>query len=281
MGASHSNEAAHWEEIRHAENLEKERRQRLEEENLALQQRQRELEREKATLDLEVRQLHPTHLRKTSDAILEIKREMFGESDSHINVAVVGLSGTGKSTLINRLRKVPDNLPGAAPCGEVETTNTSTMYDLPSMPFIRLWDFPGGNTAAHPERFYFDILRLYAFDALIINATDFLSDLDVQLCSLAALYSLPVALLRNKADLALEAKLRRKDFTLPHDALAQLREEFHASLSRNLKDDSPVNSGLISTFIVSNHEMDIEQSPLPQPFADNARLLDWLTQLAS
>ncbi|CAL8469798.1 g9340 [Coccomyxa elongata] len=246
MGASHSNEAAHWEEIRHAENLEKERRQRLEEENLALQQRQRELEREKATLDLEVRQLHPTHLRKTSDAILEIKREMFGESDSHINVAVVGLSGTGKSTLINRLRKVPDNLP-----------------------------------AAHPERFYFDILRLYAFDALIINATDFLSDLDVQLCSLAALYSLPVALLRNKADLALEAKLRRKDFTLPHDALAQLREEFHASLSRNLKDDSPVNSGLISTFIVSNHEMDIEQSPLPQPFADNARLLDWLTQLAS
>ncbi|BDA45239.1 hypothetical protein COCOBI_07-0260 [Coccomyxa sp. Obi] len=111
MGASHSNEAAHWEDIRHAENLEKERRKRLEEENLALQHRQRELEREKATLDLEVRQLHPTHLLKTSDAILEVKREMFVESDSHINVAVVGLSGTGKSTLINRLRKVPDNLP--------------------------------------------------------------------------------------------------------------------------------------------------------------------------
>jgi hypothetical protein len=258
MGASHSNEAAHWEEIRHAENVEKERRKGLEEENLVLQQRQRELEREKATLDLEVCQQHPTHLLKTSDAILEVKREMFGESDSHINVAVVGLSGTGKSTLINRLRKVPDNLPGAislaicsllthlrlttpslalflvsgaAPCGEVETTNTSTMYDLPSMPLIRLWDFPGGNTPAHPERYYFDTLRLYAFDALIINTTDFLSDLDVHLCSLAALYSLPVALLRNKADLALEAKLRRKDFTLPHDALAQLREEFHASLS--------------------------------------------------
>ena len=84
MGASHSNEAAHWEEIRDAENVEKERRKRLEEENLALQHRQRELEREKATLDLEVRRQHPTHLLKTSDAILEVKREMFGESDSHI-----------------------------------------------------------------------------------------------------------------------------------------------------------------------------------------------------
>ena len=99
------------------------------------------------------------------------------------------------------------------------------------MPSIRLCDFPSGNTAAHPQRYYFDTLRLYAFDALIINATDALSDLDVHLCSLAALYSLPVALLRNKADLALEANLRRKDFTLPHDALALLREEFHASLS--------------------------------------------------
>ena len=68
---------------------------------------------------------------------------------------------------------------------------------------------------------------------------------------------------------------------------ALCRHHLLCVFSGDLKDDSPVNSGLISTFIVSNHEMemdmhmDMEQSPLPHPFVDNARLLDSLSQLAS
>merc|ERR1719321_241370 len=60
-----------------------------------------------------------------------------------VNVAITGQSGTGKSTLINTLRDVPDDAPNAAKTGVGETTMDANPYKFPQCEFATLYDLPG------------------------------------------------------------------------------------------------------------------------------------------
>jgi GTP-binding protein EngB required for normal cell division len=92
--------------------------------------------------------------------------------ETRVNVALVGPSGAGTSSLINALLA---NLGGSQTCAEAEVstaaecTQVSTRYDCStSAGPLAFWDLPGGGTEQHPTETFVTDKHLAAFDALVI-----------------------------------------------------------------------------------------------------------------
>jgi interferon gamma inducible protein 47 len=119
---------------------------------------------------------------------------------SKTNVAVVGSTGAGMSSLINGLRGILNNANGAARVGEVETTASSTPYTSVSHPNIVLWDVPGGGTQRHPAATYFDNKKLYTFNRLIVVFSTRFREVDWNIINIARQWNIPVFVVRTKSD---------------------------------------------------------------------------------
>ena len=65
-----------------------------------------------------------------------------------MNIAVVGQSGSGKSSYINTIRGIHDHKhPGNAKTDIVECTTEPARYDFPGNIMVTMWDLPGAGTA--------------------------------------------------------------------------------------------------------------------------------------
>jgi energy-coupling factor transporter ATP-binding protein EcfA2 len=85
------------------------------------------------------------------------------------NIAVVGTTGAGKSTLVNSLRGLLATDPGAAAArAGFETTEWCARYPHPADRSLVLWDMPGGDTDAFPAATYFEDRCLHRFDCLVM-----------------------------------------------------------------------------------------------------------------
>ena len=89
-----------------------------------------------------------------------------------LHFAVCGISGSGKSSLINAFRGLANYEPGAAPTGIVETTTSVARYpdprdELPHSRFV-WYDFPGAGTLNVPSWQYFNEQGLFVFDVVIL-----------------------------------------------------------------------------------------------------------------
>lgn len=74
-------------------------------------------------------------------------RELLASTETtRLEVGVTGESGAGKSSLINTLRGLGAEDPGAALTGVVETTMHPSAYPHPRFPDVTLWDLPGAGT---------------------------------------------------------------------------------------------------------------------------------------
>nr|Q8C262.1 RecName: Full=Interferon-inducible GTPase 5; AltName: Full=Immunity-related GTPase cinema 1 [Mus musculus]BAC40799.1 unnamed protein product [Mus musculus] len=74
-------------------------------------------------------------------------RELLANSETtRLEVGVTGESGAGKSSLINALRGLGAEDPGAALTGVVETTMQPSPYPHPQFPDVTLWDLPGAGS---------------------------------------------------------------------------------------------------------------------------------------
>ncbi|XP_046843751.1 uncharacterized protein LOC124437863 [Xenia sp. Carnegie-2017] len=88
----------------------------------------------------------------------------------HINFAITGDSGTGKSSFINAVRGVKANENGAAPVGVTETTSKAYKYSHPKNENIIFWDLPGIGTPTYPnlDEYCKKIGCLEKYDAFLI-----------------------------------------------------------------------------------------------------------------
>ncbi|ORZ12003.1 interferon-inducible GTPase-domain-containing protein [Absidia repens] len=104
----------------------------------------------------------PQHIKDAARRSIGLNCEQF------YNVAVVGVSGTGKSSVVNGILGYRDTDKDAAATGESETTKKPRAYRHPDLRSMVLWDMPGANTMNHPASTYFEDKFLCAFDSLII-----------------------------------------------------------------------------------------------------------------
>jgi glucan-binding YG repeat protein len=156
-------------------------------------------EQAKKAAEERLRQGIPPEIRPTSEQMQQ-SRERHGYGTHALNIAVVGESGVGKSALLNAVRGLWPEDPGAAAVGVDETTADVQGYVDPSHPHVKWFDVPGANTPNISGWLYFMNQSLYIFDVLIILFSDRFTQTVGTLLSNAHQCSIPTMLVRSKAD---------------------------------------------------------------------------------
>ncbi|XP_010621556.1 interferon-inducible GTPase 5 isoform X1 [Fukomys damarensis] len=96
-------------------------------------------------------------------------RELLASSDStRLEVGVTGESGAGKSSLINALRGLGAEDPGAALTGVVETTMQPSPYLHPQFSDVTLWDLPGAGSPGCPADKYLKQVDFSRYDFFLL-----------------------------------------------------------------------------------------------------------------
>ncbi|XP_008156605.1 interferon-inducible GTPase 5 [Eptesicus fuscus] len=96
-------------------------------------------------------------------------RELLATSEStRLEVGVTGESGAGKSSLINALRGLGAEDPGAALTGVVETTMQPSSYPHPQFPDVTLWDLPGAGCPGCPADKYLKQVDFGRYDFFLL-----------------------------------------------------------------------------------------------------------------
>ncbi|KAF7973747.1 hypothetical protein HWV62_14330 [Athelia sp. TMB] len=137
----------------------------------------------------------------TKDALNRNKMRL-GYVEGSYHFAVAGISGGGKSSLINALRGVTNGSQFAADTGITETTTEITRYldpDHPSLPFV-WYDAPGAGTLSIPGWQYFDQQGLYIFDSIIVLFDNRFTATDIAILQNCARFKIPSYIVRSKSD---------------------------------------------------------------------------------
>ncbi|KDR74258.1 hypothetical protein GALMADRAFT_157516 [Galerina marginata CBS 339.88] len=141
----------------------------------------------------------PPDVRPTAEQIQQF-RERRGYQKDALNVALVGESGVGKSALLNAVRGLWPDDPGAAAVGINETTTKVQGYVDPRHPEIKWFDVPGANTPNVAGWLYFMNQGLYALDVLVVLFSDRFTQTAGTLLRNAHECGIPTYLVRTKAD---------------------------------------------------------------------------------
>ncbi|KAK0475509.1 interferon-inducible GTPase-domain-containing protein [Armillaria novae-zelandiae] len=170
-----------------------------------------------------------------------IKRRYYREGKFH--VAITGISGTGKSSLINAFRGVWDGEDGAASTDYVENTSVVTSYPDPNTAKPFIWfDVPGSGTLACSDWTYFNDQGLYIFDAIIILFNDRFTATDVAILKNAEQYKIPTYIVRSKSDVHIKNLVQRKRRRAGANVdsvklLDEARKEFVAKTQESVKEN--------------------------------------------
>ena len=91
------------------------------------------------------------------EIVEKAKRDLNLDTENCFNFAFVGHTKTGKSSLINALRGIPDNHSDAAKVGVTETTHEIAPYSFtdPGFEHVKIYDIPGAGTLTHNANSYF------------------------------------------------------------------------------------------------------------------------------
>lgn len=120
-------------------------------------------------------------------------------------VALVGEAGSGKSSLINRITGEY-----VAPIGATETTMDATTYAVPNSA-LRLVDLPGYGTQTWPTARFIDDVHLAKYNAVLLIYSARVKSDDILLFQALKDKNIPVVVVRNSIDIALEGEASRGD----------------------------------------------------------------------
>ncbi len=155
--------------------------------------------------------------------------------NTRIKIAIAGMSGAGKSSLINAIlnQKI-------APVGVIETTVEAKNYD--SEHGITFVDLPGCGTTQFPFDSYIQKTNLASFDAIILVTSNRFYENDVQLyAQITQQLNIPCFVVRTKIDLAINDGL--EDNGLTTEQVCQMVTD---NIYQNLKPHRPKKVYLVS-----------------------------------
>ncbi|XP_034374389.1 interferon-inducible GTPase 1-like [Arvicanthis niloticus] len=149
-----------------------------------------------------------------SDALKEI-------DNKPLNVAIIGESGSGKSSFINALGGIGHEENGLANTGVVETTMERYPYKHPNMPNVVFWDLPGIGTTEFPTSTYLEKMKFYEYDFfIIISATRFKKN-DIDLAKAISMMKKEFYFVRTKVDSDLRNEEEFKPQTFDREKVLQ------------------------------------------------------------
>jgi len=142
-----------------------------------------------------------------------------------VAIAVIGISGVGKSSFINAIRGLTADDVGSAAVGVTETTTQITAYTHPENSNIKFWDLPGVGTDRFPHAEYLKLITVERYDFfVIISATRFF-ETDTWLVEEISKRGKKFVFVRTKVDLDVRNNRRAHPRTHSEQAvLAKIRE---------------------------------------------------------
>lgn len=152
-----------------------------------------------------------------------------------INIGIVGVSGVGKSTMINSILELKG--PNRAKIGVTETTtviNTRTFepnsYNLKlnqcnsdTRDLLKLYDLPGCGTVNQPRDDYISDFGLIYFDIVIIVIAERIREDDEMLIQSLNAFNVKTIIVRNKIDQAIDDNMDEYDKP-PDKTISEIRQ---------------------------------------------------------
>lgn len=181
----------------------------------------------------------------------------------HLNVAVIGETGSGNSSLINALRRVGSEEAGAAPTGVAETTRTVTAYPFPSVPNMFLWDLPGVGLMEGDVKG----LDLSRYSAFLLVASERYKHIHSCLAKIIASEGKQSFFVRNKIDVDVGAQAENQPMLKE-----KLQEQIRKNCVEALKNDGvdcPVF--LVSSFMAEAYDLPLLREELQKQASELKR----------
>ncbi|KAF8451709.1 interferon-inducible GTPase-domain-containing protein [Kalaharituber pfeilii] len=175
-------------------------------------------------------------------------RKRLVDARDRFHCAVAGVSGSGKSSLINALRGVNNRHPTAADVGITECTLDISAYPDSNTRWV-WYDVPGAGTLSVPGPQYFNAQGLFVFDLIIVVIDNRFTSQDIAILQQCEYFKIPSFIVRSKANqhikniMAEELGYQSEDTDSEENwkhmldsAKRELVKSTRASFSKNLRD---------------------------------------------
>ncbi|XP_015271885.1 PREDICTED: interferon-inducible GTPase 5-like [Gekko japonicus] len=186
----------------------------------------------------------------------EARQEWGALENAKLDIAITGLSGVGKSSLVNAMRGMTDYEEGAAQTGVTQTTMDVHGYPHPSFPNVTLWDLPGIGTPEFTPENYLEKVNFSQYDFFIIVAAERFSENDALLAQEIKKMQKKYYYVRSKMDLCMDSERRRPNFS--EDKTLEKIKNYCCENLREAGEPSP------RVFLVSRWHLNMYDFPLLQ-----------------
>ncbi|OJA19526.1 hypothetical protein AZE42_03204 [Rhizopogon vesiculosus] len=165
-----------------------------------------------------------------SDEEIQLAKDRVQYVEGLFHFAVTGVSGAGKSSLINAFRGLRNRDEGAAPTGVVETTMDISRFPDPNPqnPFV-WYDVPGSGTLSTPDWQYFNAQGLYVFDCIIVLFDTRFTMTDLAMLVNCRRFNIPTYIVRSKSDTHIRNMMKDSGYDSDEDEDHSSRNAMYGS----------------------------------------------------
>ena len=205
------------------------------------------------------------------------------------HVAIGGIAGSGKSSLVNAFRGKYNKDSDAAAVGVNETTLAVARYPDPNPSSRFVWyDVPGAGTLKVSDWKYFNEQGLYVFDCIVVVVNNRFTAIDVAILTNARRFGIPAFIVRSKADQHIKNLMKDLGYDSDEEGdnraslYARARDQYVAETTRSIRTnleeaklpDQPI-------YLVSNTALRATVAGrTPEKMLDEVKLLTDLSGMA-
>ncbi|XP_045174922.2 T-cell-specific guanine nucleotide triphosphate-binding protein 2-like [Mercenaria mercenaria] len=177
-----------------------------------------------------------------------------------VNIAVIGQSGKGKSSLINALRGLTEADKDAAAVGEQETTRKCTPYSHPKYNNIMYWDIPGCSKETFEKKKYLQQINYRYYDYFLIVSSERFLEADIWLAKelMEKGKRDRCYFIRSKVDIDMASRRRRamlqNEIFDERQAFQDFQVVVKADMFKALGDSTPFQLFLLSSHFPNRYE---------------------------
>ncbi|KAL8219473.1 UNVERIFIED_CONTAM: hypothetical protein K2H54_025411 [Gekko kuhli] len=194
--------------------------------------------------------------RRGEEVVDKAHQEWGALKNAKLDIAVTGVTGAGKSSLVNALRGMTDDEDGAAKTGVVQTTMNVHGYPHPSFPNVTLWDLPGIRTPEFGPQNYLKRVNFSQYDFFIIVASERFTEKDVLLAQEIKKMQKKYYYVLFKVDICMDSERKRLNFR--EDKVLEKIKNYYCENLRMAGEPSP------RVFLISRWRLNMYDFPLLQ-----------------